>query len=290
MKNIQNIVVPTDFSVTARNAFNYAKGLAHVLNASITVVHVKEYLMSSYDLGSTTVSQITELEANQALQNFIEDESMNERKVHTTFPSHKLGIKTQILDGYATQSLIELSDDNDTDLIAIGSTGLQDFITRMAGSTSLNVAKGAHCPVLLVPNNTTWQPIERIMYACNYFSLTPKMVKEINDFAITLNAKIHFVHVADVDSDLRTAEDQINWTELFFMTDPNLRFESHSIYGDNKVIELKKYVLRNHIDMMAFVSRKRGFWENLFTKSVIQEMAFADISKPMLVLHQVDEL
>ena len=69
------------------------------------------------------------------------------------------------------------------------------------------------------------------------------------------------------------------------MTDPNLRFETHSIYGSNKVIELKKYALRNQIDLMAFVSRKRSFWENLFTKSVIQEMAFADISKPMLVLH-----
>ena len=288
MKNIQNIVVPTDFSVTARNAFNYAKGLAHVLKASITIVHVKEYMMSSFELGSTTVSQITELEANQALQNFIEDESTNERKGNSNYPSHNIGIKTQILDGYATQSLIELSDDNETDLIAIGSTGLQDFITKMSGSTSLDVAKSAHCPVLLIPHNTTWQPIERIMYACNYFSLTPKMVKEINDFAITLNAKIHFVHVADSDSE--TAESPINWTELFFMTDPNLRFESHSIYGENKVIELKKYILTNRIDLMAFVSRKRGFWENLFTKSVIQEMAFEDISQPMLVLHPVDEL
>jgi len=285
MKNIKNIVVPTDFSVTSRNAFGYSKGLASVLDATITVVHVKEYLMPSYDLASVNVTQITESEANQALQNFINDEASEKEIMNNYFTSHKTQIKTQILDGSADSSLIELSDDSDTDLIVIGARGLQDFIARMTGTTSLNVAKGAHCPVLLIPENTHWQPIKKIMYACNYFSLSPTMVKEINDFALTLKATIHFVHVADVDSDVLNEDEDINWSELFFMTDPNLRFETHSIYGSNKVVELKKYALRNQIDLMAFVSRKRGFWENLFTKSVIQEMAFADISKPMLVLH-----
>ena len=285
MKNIKNIVVPTDFSVTSRNAFGYSKGLATELDASITVVHVKEYFMPSYDLASVNVTQITELEANQSLQNFIDDEAADKEMLNNNFPSRKLQIKTQILDGSADTSLIELSDDSDTDLIVIGETGLRDFITRMTGSTSLNVAKGAHCPVLLIPENTHWHPIKRIMYACNYFSLSPTMVKEINDFAITLKATIHFVHVADVDTEVHKEDENLNWNELFFMTDPKLRFETHSIYGDNKVTELKKYALRNQIDLMAFVSRKRGFWENLFTKSVIQEMAFADILKPMLVLH-----
>ncbi len=97
MKKISNIVVSTDFSVTARNAFRYAKGLATVLNASISVVHVKEYMMSTYDLASTTVMQITELKANRALENFIADETIDSGKGHNFFPRNGLDIRTQVL-------------------------------------------------------------------------------------------------------------------------------------------------------------------------------------------------
>jgi nucleotide-binding universal stress UspA family protein len=53
MKKIRNILVPTDFSVSARNAFHYARGLAEALDANLTVVHVKEYFLPTSELSMT---------------------------------------------------------------------------------------------------------------------------------------------------------------------------------------------------------------------------------------------
>lgn len=283
MRKIKNIVVPTDFSETARNAFNYAKEFAPRIGATITVANVKEYLLPTSELAITVNPLYSEGETMEAFNNFIADGITN--KATQTL---KRPIKTQTLGGSPADSLIELSDNKETDLIVIGASGLKDFITRLMGTTSLSVAKNAHCPVLLIPQNTAWQPIKNIMYACNYFSISPKMVKEINDFALLVKAKIHFVHIDDVEKKVEKEADELNWDELFIMTDNKLRFETHYIYGENKIEELKKYVYKNKIDLMTFVSRKKDFWENLFSKSVIQEIAFAGIPKPMLVLHPDD--
>ena len=76
------------------------------------------------------------------------------------------------------------------DLIVMGTTGLQDFLSKIIGSTSLEVANKAHCPVLLVPRDARWKRIDKIMYASNYDSTTPKMVREITDFAVMINSLI----------------------------------------------------------------------------------------------------
>ncbi len=283
MKKIKNIVVPTDFSETARNAFNYAKEFAPRIGATITLANVKEYLLPTSELAITVNPLYSEGETLEAYNNFITDGMTNKGTQTLNHP-----IKTQTIGGSPADSLIELSDNKETDLMVIGASGLKDFITHLMGTTSLSVAKNAHCPVLLIPQNTAWQPIKNIMYACNYFSISPKMVKEINDFALLVHAKIHFVHVDDVEKKVEKEADELNWDELFIMTDNKLRFETHYIYGENKIEELKNYVQKNRIDLMAFVSRKKGFWENLFSKSVIQEIAFAGIPKPMLVLHPED--
>ena len=45
MKTQKKIIVPTDFSVTARNAFHFAENLAESIDAALTVVHVNEYFI-----------------------------------------------------------------------------------------------------------------------------------------------------------------------------------------------------------------------------------------------------
>ena len=60
MKKIRNILVPTDFSVSARNAFHYAQGLAEALDANLTIVHVKEYFLPTSELSMTPLFELEE--------------------------------------------------------------------------------------------------------------------------------------------------------------------------------------------------------------------------------------
>jgi nucleotide-binding universal stress UspA family protein len=279
MKTIKNIIVPTDFSATARNAFNYAQVLAEALDAEITVVHVREFLLPASEIA--------------VMPHFDEGNSLSETmdsfvnlQDETSPTMVKTQVKTKILRGSTTDELVAYSAKNDADLIVMGTTGLQDFVSKIIGTVSLDVANKAHCPVILVPRDATWQPINRIMFAANYASTLPKTVREITDFANLLNANIHFVHINENKVDDDKLMETI-WDELFEETDPRISFEMHTIYRGDVVEQLQKYAIQHKIDLLAFVNKKRNFWQNLMHRSITQNVSIS-IDKPMIVLHYDD--
>lgn len=285
MKKIKNILVATDFSVTSRNAYHYAKRLAITLGATVTVVHITEYFMpdSSIDvlaIPDFEVQQLTE----DAMTHFVTDEDQRDDWVMV-----KNKVKTKIIKGDCVDSLVTLSESGDTDLIVMGMTGLQDVVSKIIGTTSLEVANKAHCPVILVPRDAKWHKIESIMYASNYDSTAPKMLQAVTNFALSVHAAIHFVHVEDYSFDSDNNINEVLRDELFLLNDANLVYEIHSIYNTDKIEALNAYVKEKDIKMMSFVSKHRSFWENLMHKSVTENIAFST-KTPMMVMHLDDEL
>ena len=283
MINIKNILVPIDFSTTARNAYQYAKKLAETLNASVTLINIEEYYMPISEIPFEPFPE-NENYITEEMENFIKDENTSNDWIML---NQKLKNKT--LKGDLTGSIIALSDENSTDLIVIGTTGLQDFLSKITGSISLTVASKAHCPVILVPHLAKWKDIKKIMYASNYDSTSSQMIKEIIDFSLILNAKVHFVHVEDFSSKEEIRKTAVMKEELFELTDHIASLEVHSIYGDDKIEDLQHYAQHNDIDLMAFASKRRGFWDNFMHKSVTEHIALST-EKPMMLLHLNNEL
>ncbi len=279
MHTIKNIIVPTDFSVTARNAFHYARHLAEKLNATLTLVHVNEYFLPTQEL---TVSPIADLEIYQvsveAMDVFIAEEEGDDHSVMV-----KNQVKTKILRGNTVGSLLELSNNPQTDLIVMGATGMQDFISKIMGNISLQVARDAHCPVLLVPRDVRWSQIRSIMYASNYDTVTPPLVQEITDFGRALKSSVHFVHVSDgheIDQKvIQTISDAVLSTD-----GAEAPFQVHTVKGDDILNELQTYAEAHQIDLMAFVSLHHSFWQNMMYKTIIQDISLST-EKPILIMH-----
>lgn len=283
MKPIKNITVATDFSVTSRNAYRYAKGLAEKLDASITVITVKEHLIMVSDVMTVPLPG----DDNKSLVNDIK-ELIAEENEAINRPTVDGEVKIKIFKGDPVDVLSELSKEAETDLIIMGTTGLQDVLTKVIGSVSLKVANKAHCPVILVPRDTKWNPIEQIMYASNDESIEPNVIHEITDFAAKIKADLHFVNVRNFDPVFELKQNEVSWTNLFNSANPDSYFETHTIYGNDTVGELKKYSDENNINMIAFASKHRNFWGNLIHKSITENMALSTII-PMMVIHLDDK-
>lgn len=282
MKNIKNIIVPTDFSPTSRNAYRYAQMLAEELNAEITVLHIKEpqFPNSEFFIPIPPIAALDDQSETEMLKSFVENEDID------TSDMVKTTVQSKIVVGKVMDEIIDYSKRDDVDLIVMGTTGSQDFVSKIIGTVSLDVANKAHCPVVLVPRDATWQPINRIMFAANYASTLPKTVSEITDFAELLDANIHFVHITQhstVDDGLK----ETIWNELFVAPDPRVPFEFHIINKGTAVEQLEKYATDKEIDLVAFVNKKRNFWQNLMHHSVTQNIAIS-ADKPMLILHVDD--
>jgi nucleotide-binding universal stress UspA family protein len=195
-------------------------------------------------------------------------------------------VRTKIVKGETISHLVELSGSNAYDLIVMGMTGLQDFVDKIIGTTSLDVSNQAECPVLLVPRDTHWQRVDHLLFAADRSTATPKMVRSCLDWAENLESKLYFVHVDEnPKGDYKLTE--TIWEELFSRSDPSVAFEIHTINGSNTVGELTKYADKKAIDWFIFVSKHRNFWQNIIHRSISQNVAMTT-NKPVLVMHLDD--
>jgi nucleotide-binding universal stress UspA family protein len=280
---IKNILVPTDFSATAHGALQYSKVLAQALAAEITVLYVKSYLFDASSIVIPLDTQENEARLNEAMQDFINDDTDEDDNMMV-----KTTIKTKILRGESVSEIVQLSHSDEVDLIVMGNTGLQDFLTKIMGSTSLDVSNKAHCPVILIPRDAKWSPIERILYASNIESITHTMVRELADFAESFGATIHFVHICDDTQEVDNVLVDKIWAKLYENSKASFPFEIHTVYGSDIVEQLREYAYKNAISLIAFVSKHRNFWQNLVHNSVTESMAIST-EIPLLVMHYDDK-
>jgi len=279
MENINHIVVATDLSVVSRNAYLYAKLLALSLNAKLTIINVREDVMMISDVSFSVLPFISDLDIIHQIQEIVKEENSKLNILTNVNDVH-----IQILKGNVIDALVDYSKKNTTDLMIIGSTGLSDVLTKLFGSISVGLSNLAHCPVLLIPRDVKFKSIKKMMYASNYDSMSPSMIQEVSEFAISYHADLHFVNVRNFDPMLENKQKEFNWNELPIYKNPNFYFEKQIIYGNDTVKELEKYAIDKDIDMICFVSRHRNFWQNLVHKSMTENMALSS-TVPILVLH-----
>jgi nucleotide-binding universal stress UspA family protein len=282
MKTIKNILVPTDFSATASGTFRYAKVLAQALDAYITVLHVSPYFLAASEIAIPLDTHDEDIRLQETMEAFINDADDDSNLMVKTL------VKTKLLRGETVSRIVELSQSESVDLIVMGTTGLQDFLSKIIGSTSLDVSNKAHCPVILVPRDAKWKPIDRVLFASNAESVTPQLVREMVDFAQLFGAAIHFVHISEKEKTYNDLTDKI-WTELYEKSNGTLPFEIHTVYGFDIVKQLSKYAFKNDISLIAFASKHRNFWQNLMHNSVTEKVAIST-EIPMLIMHSDDKV
>lgn len=281
MKNIRQILVPTDFSAPAANALNYALHLAELVGASVKVLHVYTFVPNpSAPFVETYAPPMEDLEKiyKERMANFVE----NAKKSY----NQQVNITSEVVAGFAADEIIEQSQNAGCSLVVMGMTGENFMLKRLFGTISQKVAHEAECPVLLVPDCAQYKAIQRIMYATNQDSVKKEVLQEAVDIAQTLGAMVHFVNVNEYVTEPASLQDKL-LEELFEDTDTKVAFEFHAIHSLDIIGELNNYAGLHQISLMAFATKQRGWFSSLFHSSLTDEVA-ESTKLPMLILHPND--
>lgn len=266
---ITSILVPTDFSETAKNACRYAQAMAKVLSdAPIKIVHAfMPNVETEFPAMAIPVADYLHVR-EEMLKDFTTE--MNESD-------------QELLVGFAGDELIRLSEQYD--LIVMGTTGESGILSRLFGSVSSAVAQRAACPVLLVPPQATFQGFQRILYASSYDSVDENALNKLLDFNTLFNATIHFVHVQNQGTEraFENTKEEI-FRRLFAKRDPLFAFEIAEVDADSVQQGLSEYAAAHQIELLVMAHRQRGFWEGFFHHSQTRD-AVLNAKLPMLVLH-----
>lgn len=279
---MKTILVPTDFSATAKNAALYAIELAKKIE-----VH-KIILYNTYQTGFNVIADpmipalgALDLDAikqgnEEALENFKTE--INPAVINNII------LQTVCEFNLLTDGIIELCKNEPVDLIVMGISGGGALQENFFGSNTINVAKNTNVPVLIVPSNASFKKLDKVLLASDFQKViesTPVAV--IKKLLNETNAKLFVLHV---DNYNKENVPDVNFEGLMLDT---LFEEYHPEYhfaDDPDFTEcINKFVVENEIDLVITIPKKHGLFDSIFKRSHTRMLAFHS-TVPLMVIHE----
>jgi nucleotide-binding universal stress UspA family protein len=276
MMFMKNLLVPTDFSQAAENAFAFAVAMARKQHRGVTLLHVyRPPIEVTYPV------LMPPLDEPDGLRKFFFGDRLRENVVNGVPVTYEVTV------GFVVDSLVEFSRDEQTDLIVMGMQGEHSAAERWLGSVTTDTLREAFCPVLAVPEHAAFVDFDRILYATDLTSADQRPVHELIAFAARFGAEVHFVNL---NSDLDRAEEVVERLveNVSAETEHAVAFHIATLDGDQLATALNDYAASHRIDLVAMSTRHRGFFEGIFHRSRTKQMAL-HAQKPVLVLHWEDK-
>jgi len=144
-----NILIPTDGSETANVAMSHAVDLAAQYGARLHALYVVDIDAVNFGLGTEQVDRIKQ-------GNFGEMYDLQEKADDATgavvdaAAEHDVAVHEEVRVGTPHEVIAGYADNNDIDLVVMGSHGRSGVRRALLGSVTERVLRSTHIPVLVV--------------------------------------------------------------------------------------------------------------------------------------------
>lgn len=191
MLSIRRVLFPTDFSDGALRAFPQAVYLANWHDAELHIVHVT--VPSGGPNKTLPVSQGT-------LGQWLKTSGVERKKSSWADLDRLTIVQKRIESGVPAEQLVGYVDDEDIDLVVMGTHGRRGLRRTMLGSVTEEVVRKASCPVLTVRTEAAEAPgrtVRRILVPIDFSAASETAVQYANEIAQTYGAELHLLHVVE---------------------------------------------------------------------------------------------
>jgi nucleotide-binding universal stress UspA family protein len=273
MLDMQNFLIPIDFSEASANALRFAFEMNKHFFARLHVLHVFDVPFSA---SPETDSAIYEFENVR--------ESYKERTwafINDNIGGFHYDIDVAITSGGHFQSAINYATEKKVDMIILGNKGKSGLGRWFFGTVTQNMLRKAPCMAIAVPEDCQWQPIKQI-HVCTDFSepLTDKQCDNLQMLSERLEAKLNFVHVQD-KLEISLPDDSTSKQKI------KARFGKEAItipFVDSIANSLNAYIRSGGGELVVTIPHQHTWLDNLFlgseTASISEHMVV-----PLLALH-----
>jgi nucleotide-binding universal stress UspA family protein len=142
---LKKVLVPTDFSASARHALTYGISFAKEYGAELVLLHVVENLTVGY---ASDLFPVPMAEVFQEISGYAKTELA---KLGEEARQRSVSVQEQVVQGKPSAEIIRFAAENAVDIIVLGTHGKGMLDQALFGSTTERVVRRAPCPVLTVP-------------------------------------------------------------------------------------------------------------------------------------------
>jgi nucleotide-binding universal stress UspA family protein len=140
--NLKRILVPTDFSESARHALRYGQSFAREYGAELLLLHVVENLTVGYasDLFPVPMAEVFEEISGYAKAEL--------SKLGDEVRGKGLNVRELVIQGKPSAEIVRVAREETADIIVLGTHGKGMLDKALFGSTAERVIRRSPCPVL----------------------------------------------------------------------------------------------------------------------------------------------
>ncbi|MGK0252593.1 MAG: nucleotide-binding universal stress UspA family protein [Mariniflexile sp.] len=265
---MKKIIVPIDFSEHSEYALRTAAKLAKKNNAEILALHMLEMsdlmLTASDGLQHEKAVYFYKL-SEQKFENFLDKEYLKGLKV------------TRIIKHFKVFSEVNnVAQQNDADLIVMGSHGSSGAKEFFIGSNTERVVRYADIPVLIVKNKVTDINFETVVFACDFAEDAIKSYLKAVKMFNTIGSKLHLVYVNLPNERFKSSlEIEKLVVNFFSKADKNLERMKDVHYVSDYTVEggILNYATNIGADIIAIPTHGKKGLSHFFEGSVGEDVA-----------------
>ena len=271
---MKTILVPTDFSKVAANAFRYALEIASRNGAEVVALHV--------------------VFPNEGVENniysaFWVDEYYKQREKDVRNWAHRLArrddlkkvpVRSQCVIGFPVGSIHEAVEREKANLVVMGSTGATGLRGAFLGSVAAGVIARAGLPVLVVPEKARFSEKSRAVLATDFhLKKGEHTLQVLHELPQVQNGEIHVVHVVEKPGETDKSRESAFGQKL-----GKIRHDFHYLHDRDVIQAVINFLESTDADLLVAVAHEHSMLHRLFFDSMTRKLA-QRVKIPTLALH-----
>lgn len=262
---MKNILIPTDFSANAWKATVYAFSLFQNELSNFYFLNACKPEFYTPDINGASLAQAKS--ENKVLMNKL----LKEVAIINKNQNHRF--KSIIIESWLNDAVVEIQNEIIFDLIVMGTKGETEADDRIFGTNSMNVIETVdHMPVLLIPENCVYVPeVKKELVLATRFdkSFSDYEINFLIDMAKKFKACIRILYIQDTEN---LSEEQLNTKEELHDYFKNVSHSFHTLTNIEVTKGIHSFIQSRNSDVLVLNHKKRGFFQNLFSKSLLKEL------------------
>ncbi|MDT8394023.1 MAG: universal stress protein [Bacteroidales bacterium] len=281
---MKKILVPTDFSDTSEKGLSLAIDIVEHMQAKIILLNVIYPPEGSGFAATGDVNTAYQGEAAHFMAALVRKNKARLEKLIGKYKNRSVEITPQIDFENKVHGLNNFVEENNVDLIVMGTRGSKSLTEYFIGSHTENIIKVSNCPVISIKSEIENFYPDSIVMAIDIKNCEEEEILQLQKFTKKFDSKVHFLHVLDdgieTDQAVKKLKSIAEKTQF-------ANFTINTIDNENPPDAIMRYTKRLSADMLALVAEgKKGLKDLLFgsvTNDIINK-----IEIPVFVISKSD--
>ncbi len=278
---MKTILIPTDFSETAKHTAIYAMEIARQIKAEKVILY--NTYQTIVTIGADPLVPAVDAVGIDNLKKGSETGLENFKFILLAYQPENIVVETLSEFNLLTPGIQSVCERMPIDVVMMGITGGDAIEENLFGSNTIQVAKNVTVPVIIVPKEAPVKPIEKVLFLCDFQKVVE--TTPIQPIIKVLDATKAALHVLNIDKDNshftpETPHESLMLHNLLHQYNP----QYHFVDGNDFMETANNFVKENKIDLIISIPKRHGLFDTLFKRSHTKMMAFHSIV-PLMVVH-----